>query len=177
MTDKELARLNRAQLLEMLIEKNTEISMLRAQLEEATAARPVVCSVPAQRVGSLAESALEVNRVFEAAQSAADQYLAAVEQRVREQEATCARLEAESRENAEKLLLETELRCRRMERDTQLRCAELRQTAEQDAALRWDELFSRLDRIAGENSRMMLRMESSDAPAERAADKKRKWSL
>ncbi|MDY4970951.1 MAG: DNA repair protein [Lachnospiraceae bacterium] len=77
MTDKELHKLKRAELLEMLIEQQKELLDVKQRLEEAEKklkSRDLVIS----RAGSIAEAALQLNGVFEAAQKAADQYLANV---------------------------------------------------------------------------------------------------
>lgn len=74
MTDKELRRLSRAELLEMLLEQTKRADSLEAELkqknEELENKRIVI-----QNAGNLAEAALALNGVFEAAQQAADQYL------------------------------------------------------------------------------------------------------
>lgn len=74
MTDKELRRLNRRQLLEMLIAAAEENEHLRSALEQAQSelnSRRILL----ERSGSMAEAALRLNGVFEAADSAARQYL------------------------------------------------------------------------------------------------------
>ena len=77
MTDKELRRLSRAELLDILYEQQkryeeslAENQALRQQMEERT--------LRIAAAGSSAEAAVQVNGVFEAAQAAADQYLACV---------------------------------------------------------------------------------------------------
>lgn len=77
MTDKDLRRLNRAELLDILYEQRkryedslAENQALRQQLEDRT--------LRIASAGSIAEAAIQVNGVFEAAQAAADQYLASV---------------------------------------------------------------------------------------------------
>ena len=80
MTDRELRRLGRGDLIEILYqyqrreqqleEQNAE---LRRRLEER--------SIRIEQAGSIAEAALSLNRVFESAQAAADQYLEEVQAR------------------------------------------------------------------------------------------------
>ena len=80
MTDRELRRLGRGDLIEILYqyqrreqqleEQNAE---LRRRLEER--------SIRIEQAGSVAEAALSLNRVFESAQAAADQYLEEVQAR------------------------------------------------------------------------------------------------
>ena len=77
MTDKELRKLTRAELLELLLIQTREIDRLNArlqQLEEENQQRKIQLS----QAGNIAEAALQLNRVFEAAQAAADQYLESI---------------------------------------------------------------------------------------------------
>lgn len=83
MTDKELRRLSRAELLEMLLAQVEENERLKARLEEAERAledRRLAVS----RVGSLAEASLQLNDVFAAADRAARQYVENVQRLARE---------------------------------------------------------------------------------------------
>lgn len=74
MTEKEIRRLSRADLLELLIDQTREMNELRARLEAAErelADRRIRLA----QAGSIAEAALKLNGVFEAAQAACNQYL------------------------------------------------------------------------------------------------------
>lgn len=74
MTDKELKRLSRAELLELLIGQMRENQRLEKELAAANAAlqdRTIVI----EQAGSIAEAALQLNGVFAAAEAAAAQYL------------------------------------------------------------------------------------------------------
>lgn len=74
MTDRELSKLKRSELLELMLAQSQEIDDLRAEIEtlRAELARREIIL---QNAGSIAEAALALNRVFEQAQAAADQYL------------------------------------------------------------------------------------------------------
>lgn len=74
MTDKELRRLKRSELLEILYEQEKEIAELRKKLNRATR-KLEDRRILIEKSGSIAEAALRLNEVFEAAQAAADQYL------------------------------------------------------------------------------------------------------
>lgn len=79
MTDKELKKLNRRELLEMLIEECKRNDALQARLdvaEKELADRKIII----ENAGSIAEASLQLNQVFEAAQKAADQYLENIRQ-------------------------------------------------------------------------------------------------
>ena len=74
MTDRKLKKMNRRELLELLVEQEHELERLQEMLrevEERTQSREIRIS----KAGSIAEAALMLNGVFEAAQAAADQYL------------------------------------------------------------------------------------------------------
>lgn len=74
MTDKELRRLSRADLLEMLIDQSKELQELRKETEELRAElqkREIAIS----QAGSIAEASLMLNGVFEAAQAACQEYV------------------------------------------------------------------------------------------------------
>ena len=74
MTDRKLKKMNRRELLELLVEQERELERLQEMLrevEERTQSREIRIS----KAGSIAEAALMLNGVFEAAQAAADQYL------------------------------------------------------------------------------------------------------
>ena len=74
MTDKELRKLSRAELLEMLIQQTERNEELEAELKKAkTELRNRAITI--ENAGSLAEAALQINGVFEAADRAAKQYL------------------------------------------------------------------------------------------------------
>lgn len=74
MTDRELRKLNRRELLELLIEQEQEVERLQAALQVAEK-RTQSREIKLDKAGSIAEAALMLNGVFEAAQAAADQYL------------------------------------------------------------------------------------------------------
>lgn len=74
MTTRELQKLNRKQLLELMLEQSKRIDQLERQLlacQQELENRRII----AQEAGSIAEAAMRLNNVFEAAQMAADQYL------------------------------------------------------------------------------------------------------
>ena len=74
MTEKELRRMSRSELLEMLIAQMEENKSLKAQLKEANAALESR-QIEIEKSGSLADAALRLSGVFEAADRAAQMYL------------------------------------------------------------------------------------------------------
>lgn len=99
MTDKELRRLSRANLLEMLSAQMEENERLKAELEqtkEALADR----NLEMEQSGSLAEAALRLNGVFRAADEAAQQYLSSIQRMNSQQESRLQQIEAEAQQRA-----------------------------------------------------------------------------
>lgn len=74
MTDAELKKLKRHELLQMLLEQSKTLEALRAELEEKNKLLEER-RIKLEKSGSIAEAALKLNDIFEAAQAAADQYL------------------------------------------------------------------------------------------------------
>ena len=74
MTDRELQHLSRSELLELLIDQMEENALLKLQLESAMAQLEHK-NIQILKAGSLAEAALQLNGIFEAADAAAKQYL------------------------------------------------------------------------------------------------------
>ena len=76
-SEKDLKRLTRAELLELLLEQSKELDHLREELDtlrEQLEDR----QIRIENAGSIAEAALAVSGIFEAAQKAADDYLASI---------------------------------------------------------------------------------------------------
>lgn len=78
MTEKELRKLNRYELLEMLLAQGKKLERLERELAEANerlAQRQQIVATS----GTMAEAAMRLNRVFEAADSATKEYLSNME--------------------------------------------------------------------------------------------------
>ena len=74
MTDKELRKLKRIEILELLLEQSKENERLRAEIEDMKK-KLEDREIAIKESGSIAEAALKLNGIFEAAQKAADQYI------------------------------------------------------------------------------------------------------
>lgn len=74
MTEKELLKLKKSELLEIMLAQSKEIDSLRAQLEEANA-KIRSKKIAIKESGSIAEAALNLTKIFEEAQKAADLYV------------------------------------------------------------------------------------------------------
>ncbi len=119
MTDKELRRLRRVDLLEMLVEQMKENAALQKQNEELQAGLEER-RIKLSNAGSIAEAALQLSGVFESAQEACDRYLESVramdsemervrKERIAEVTAECDALRAMRQEELTALQKEIEL--------------------------------------------------------------------
>lgn len=133
MTDKELRGLSRKDLMEMLLEQSREVQELRSRLASAEAAL-ADRRIRLEQSGSMAEAALQLNGVFEAADAAAQQYLETLRTAAQRQETLRAQLEKEGRARADALIEAARKKAADMERETRSRCAELLAQARMEAA-------------------------------------------
>ncbi|MGX8706987.1 MAG: hypothetical protein ACSW8J_10450 [bacterium] len=81
MTDRELRRLHREDLLQILIAQQKQIQDLSAALEDTEKALSDR-KIAIEESGSLAEAALKLNDVFSSAQQAADLYISETRERI-----------------------------------------------------------------------------------------------
>ena len=105
MTERELKKLGRSDLLKMLLEQRKENEQLRMQVEEAQA-QLASRSIAIQEAGSIAEAALQLNGVFDAAQNACAQYIMNIKALNQEQEQICAHMEQRTREMCKRMVAE-----------------------------------------------------------------------
>ena len=92
MSEKELKKLNRAELLELLLVQTRETERLRSKLAKAEK-QLSDRQLQVEKAGDLAQAVLEINGVMEAAQAAARQYLDNI-----------VRMEQETKQRCEKML-------------------------------------------------------------------------
>ena len=92
MTDKELRKLRRDDLLQILLNQQRQIDELNEALERARGELSQR-RIALEESGSIAEAALKLNGVFEAAQASADQFMAETRER---EEALRAKAESEA---------------------------------------------------------------------------------
>lgn len=125
MTEKDFKKLTRRQLLELLLVQTQRADSLEAELE-LTKSKLQSKLLSEKESGSIAEAALKLNGIFEAADSAAAQYLENIRVSVEYQEKLKSEAEEEARRiiaNAEAQANETLLEAQKMLEDTKRRCA------------------------------------------------------
>ena len=143
MTDQELRKLSRKDLLELLITQGRERDALQTELEQVKTAL-TNRQLQIEQAGSIAEASLQLNGVFEAGQAAAQQYLENIRQRSEQieavcdkREAACAQLEAETQRKVDQQLKEAARAAREMEAETRRKCQALETEAKEKAEAYW----------------------------------------
>lgn len=135
MTDNEIKKLSRAELLEILIEQTKEREVEKKQLlelQEKLMSREIKIS----QAGSIAEASMQLNGVFEAAQEAAKQYLENIERLDLDRQVECEKAKKEARQEAEQIL--SRAHC---EAD------EIVRKAKQEASQYWIEVSEKLEKF------------------------------
>lgn len=135
MEQKELKKLKRVQLLELLLEQTRRAEQLEQALAEAKQ-QLQSRQVQVSEAGNLAEAALRLNDVFSSAQNAADQYL----QNVRSRDVVLD----EARQEAARIIKEAQQQAERTTRETEAACTAMREKAQKDTQRYWDALTQKL---------------------------------
>lgn len=129
MTEKELKRLSRSELLELLLLQTRETERLQNLLTQAEA-ELAERKLRIAKAGNLAEAVLELNGVMQSAQDAARQYLESMAAMEEETKQKCEAIQAEAQEAARKRLDEAEA----VVEVTKARCTEMVAEAREEAA-------------------------------------------
>ena len=116
MTSKELKHLRRSELLEMLIaqmEENEKQGKLLEGAESALRNR----QIDIENAGSIAEASLQLNGVFEAAQSAAEQYLENVRRMEEQQNLIAQQMQEKAKKQADFMIAQADTYSRETRRE------------------------------------------------------------
>lgn len=128
LNEKDIKKLSRTDLLELLLEQAEENEKLRKELAKVQmqlAERKIVLD----KCGSIAEASLQLSGIFATAQKAADEYLENVKQYSESREEVFARILAEANEAADRIIADAKRKSRQIEEeakrnsDQTLRCA------------------------------------------------------
>ena len=114
MNQKELKRLSRSDLLEMMLSLSKENELLRKELHQAKSVLEDR-TIAIEQCGSLAEAALKLNGVFQAAQAACEHYseniraqaddlMAQAQQKLDGADARCKEIVAQANDEAERII-------------------------------------------------------------------------
>ena len=128
MPDRELRHMRRTELVEIILALKQSEDQLRAE-NAALSAQLQERQIHIENAGSIAQAALELNKVFEAAQAAADEYVASVHAANKNTNAAASALRAQA--EAEQILAQAQTEAANLKARTQQQC-----DAEVDAAAR-----------------------------------------
>ena len=182
MTDEELRKLKRADLLELLVAQGKENEALQEKLRQAEAAL-WDRQIQLDEAGNIAEAALRLSGVFQAAQQASDQYLENIRKMHEETESRCTQLEEtsraraeqleqESKAQAERLVAEAEEKARALTAETEAKCRAMVAQAEAETREFWDMVSQRLEHFYAEHAglRELLSLDKLNGGAHENAD-------
>lgn len=131
MPDRELRRMRRAELVEIILALKQTEDRLRAE-NAALSAQLQERQIHIENAGSIAQAALELNKVFEAAQAAADEYVASVRAANKNTDAAANALRAEA--EAEQILAQAQTEAANLKARTQKECDEQAEAAARSRA-------------------------------------------
>ena len=166
MTQYEMKKLSRKELLQLAAEESAQIRILQEHLEIAENELHKR-EININKAGSIAEASMKLSNVFEAAQEACRLYTDNIQRLSEGQESICAEIEKETKEKAaayeaevisrcerlekdtkeacEKLDMDTKAACEKLEKDTKTSCEKMVETAKAEAKAYWDELSQKLE--------------------------------
>ena len=107
MTERELRRLSRTDLLELLLAQRKENEQLRCLLDQ-TQAQLADRTIKINSAGSIAEASLQLSGIFDAAQDSCQYYLDNIREMAERQNVACQQMEAETKEKCENMVTEAE---------------------------------------------------------------------
>lgn len=109
MTERELRRLSRTDLLELLLVQRRENEQLRCLLDQAQA-QLADRTIQINKAGSIAEASLQLSGIFTAAQDSCQSYVDNIKLLSERQNAVCQQMEQETREKCDRMIAEAELK-------------------------------------------------------------------
>lgn len=109
MTERELRRLSRTDLLELLLAQRRENEQLRCILDQ-TQAQLADKTIKINKAGSIAEASLQLSGVFTAAQDSCQYYMDNIRLLSERQNEVCQQMERDTKEKCEKMVAEAEQR-------------------------------------------------------------------
>ena len=143
MTEKEMRRLGRTELLEMLLEQSRENEKLQERVQELED-KLQNKEINLNKAGSIAEAALALNGVFEAAEASCLQYIENIHMLEEKQTVLNKEREEKSKADAAVMLSETQARCIMLEEETKKKCEERILETDKRVEERWAQISQRL---------------------------------
>lgn len=144
MQAKELRKLNRLELLELLVEKEKQLEAVSAELEKATEALESR-EMKIKEAGTLANASVQIHDVLGAAQRAADDYLANLHWQNDHHLEEAERIINDAKAEAASILLSANKEKNAMEQATHAKCKAMLKKAKRESDACWQDLSSKLD--------------------------------
>ena len=107
MTERELRRLSRTDLMELLLAQRRENEQLRCILDQ-TQAQLADRTIQINNAGSIAEASMQLGGIFSAAQDSCQYYLENIQLLNARQSEICQQMEQETKEKCDRMLEEAE---------------------------------------------------------------------
>lgn len=149
MTDKELKHLSRAELIDIIYELQKQSDEKDAQMQKVQTALDDR-TLHIAEAGSIAEAAISVNGVFEAAQAAAEQYLSSI----RAAEAENAAKRAATEQQQKKILEEAKQKADETLLLAKEQAQQIVEEAETQAAAKWTAFEERANALIQANTEL-----------------------
>ena len=153
MADRELRRMRRTELVEIIYALKQSEDQLKAE-NAALTAQLQDRQIHIENAGSIAQAALELNKVFEAAQAAADEYLHSVQVSRADADVTAANTLSQARSEAQRILAQAQREADAITTDaehkraqTEADCKAMVERAEQEVQSRWRDFDRRANEL------------------------------
>ena len=134
MTDKELHKLNRKELLELMLDQSRQLDDLREQLRQAQE--------------QLASRQLLLNKAgTEVCQQLVDESQQKADTLLNEAQTRCQIMEAETQARCQAMEAETQEKCRILETETREKCETMTRKAEEQAKQAWQQAQEKIQQV------------------------------
>ena len=161
MTDRELKKLRRADLLEILITQSKEIERLQQELEQAKR-QAASRAITIEKAGTMAEAALQLNEVFAGADAAARQYLENIQTLSAQQEEICAAMEQKTKMRCEQMEEQAKERCQSLTEETRQECENMIASTRSEVRCYWLAMQARMERLNNKENAVEALLRGAD---------------
>lgn len=124
MTERELSKLSRSDLLELLLAQRKENEQLRCILDE-TQAKLADRTLKIDNAGSIAEASLQLSGIFAAAQDSCQFYIDNIKFLSERQAQMCQQMERDTREKCDRMVAEAEQKAQQYWENCSMKIKEL----------------------------------------------------
>lgn len=165
MTDKELRRLGRMELVDIIYQLEKKQNELEEENKELQNRLDSV-RITIEKSGSIAEAAVGINGVFEAAQKAADQYLEEIHLANREVENRCNTMLKEAEANSSLIINRAKSKAEAVKKQAVQELEQARKEAEalkadadSEIDAKWNDFIARTEQVLKAHAELQVSME------------------